>query len=202
MLPQRKHAYDLRQAIYSAGSDLHGKLAYMPTKRRQKSEFAVERGKKIKALREAKEKSQQGFAALIGVKDRETVSLYESGRIKEIDLGVVRQLILLGMDPRDLMEEPSILEMPETLTDIKPEARHIANSWAGLPAPLKSYLSSHIEIWEAMKKEHPTLAALMMTTTNEESAAVKNYYARVVKQQDEFKKANPLKKKVMEKKDE
>lgn len=170
---ERKRAYGIGQAVYSARGLTASKLAYMTSKRRQKSVFAVDRGKKIRELREGRTWSQEQLRERIGLDSREAVSQYETGSIKVISLPVVRKLMtVLGMRAEELLEDPSILtDEPQGLHKISAEARRIAYVWDELPPMLQAYLDEHITTWSRLKRNSPVLASMLSTKTDNKSRA-------------------------------
>lgn len=187
---ERKHVYAPRQVVYSPKYNNNRKLAYMGT--RTKTVFAINRGKKIRALRERMEFSQARFAELIGVDSREAVSQYESGTIKEISLPVVRELVKAGMSAEDLLEDPSIFEMTEAPIKASPAARRIAYAWDDMPAALRDYIISQVDWWQELKNKSPTLAMLLSGPHDAERE--KALYSIIENHDVKFRAENPIRK--------
>jgi len=119
--------------------------------RKPPSEFAIKRGRLIQRAREEAGLSQAQLAEKIGVTSREAVSQYESGKIGEISEKTCRALaFVLGLQPGDLAEDPSVYQFTEELPTMSAEARRIARKWDALPPQLRAWINSTISGYEVV----------------------------------------------------
>lgn len=126
------------------------KLAYMSKKRKPTDEWAIKRGAKMKKAREDLGYSQQAVADLCEIKDRETISQYESGLIKEIDAPQVPRLsIALGLPISDLSR--IITEARDEGADLRVStvARSLAYNFDRLPLMLQTQIRQLINVYES-----------------------------------------------------
>jgi hypothetical protein len=159
---ERKHVYIISQADYSENCDAPRKLAYMK-KRGPVSEFAVKRGKAIKAFRLncAPKLSQAGLADKLGLASREIISLYEAGWVDKIPAATLNKLISLGMAAAQLVRDGSELEMETVdMPTVSAAGRRIAFMWDKMPKELQDYMIEHIDSWEKFNKRSPLLASI------------------------------------------
>lgn len=115
-------------------------LAYMAT-RRKPTEFTLARGKLIQRARDAAKLSQAQLAKQLGLKSREVVSQYESGKIHEIGERTCRGLVaILGLRPEDLLEDPTMYQFSDELPTMSTEARRVARRWDSLPEHMRKWI--------------------------------------------------------------
>jgi transcriptional regulator with XRE-family HTH domain len=135
------------------------KLAYM-SKRKPKDSWAIQRGAAMRAARVALGKSQAEIAELAGVRDRETISQYESGLIADIDSGVIPKLATaLGMPPQQLSRTPWDARDEAADLRVSSVARQIAYSFDRYPLAIQNQIREAIARYEIMVKQHGKEAA-------------------------------------------
>lgn len=135
------------------------KLAYM-SKRKPKDSWAIQRGAAMRAARVSLGKSQAEIAELAGVKDRETISQYESGLIADIDPAVIPKLAAaLGVPAQQLSRTP--WDARDEAADLKVSsvARQIAYSFDRYPLAIQNQIREAIARYEIMVKQHGKEAA-------------------------------------------
>lgn len=94
--------------------------------------------------------SQAQLAEKLGLKSREIVSQYESGSIELIGERTCKGLVVvLGLRPEDLMEDPSVFQFSDELPTMSTEARRIARKWDSLPDHLRELLAKTIDEFDA-----------------------------------------------------
>lgn len=127
----------------------HSKLAYMTGKRLPKDPWAIARGEAMKAARQALGLSQAKVARLAGIKDRETISQYESGKIADIDSAVIPALSkALGMPVAALARDPINVRDEGADLRVGPVARQIAYNWDDFPLGLQNAIRHQIANYE------------------------------------------------------
>lgn len=131
---------------FTTGKIIAGrKLTYMG-KRKPPSEFALRRGGLIKGARESAGLSQAQLAEKLGLKSREIVSQYESGSIEQISERTCKGLIvILGLRPEDLTEDPSLFQFSDDLPTMSAEARRIARKWDSYPAHVREFIKKTMD---------------------------------------------------------
>lgn len=108
--------------------------------RKPPTEFTIKRGRLIQRARKKAEFSQARLADLIGLKSREIISQYESGKIHEISertcVGLVK---VLGLRPEDLLEDPHVYQLSKDaeMEKVSNEARRAARYWDEMPEHIK-----------------------------------------------------------------
>lgn len=130
-------------------------LTYMRKRREPTDAWAIERGKAMKAARLALGLTQARVAELAGIKDRESISQYESGLIKDIDPNEIPRLaIALGMPPQQLSRVP--WKGKDGVEDLRVSAvaRQIAYQFDAYPLALQNQIRSAIAAYDAMVKAH------------------------------------------------
>lgn len=116
------------------------------TTRKPPTDFAIRRGRLIQRAREEAGLSQAQLAERIGVKSREVISQYESGKIEQIGERTCRALVFtLGLLPSDLAEDPSVFQMADELPPLSAEARRVARQWDALPPHVRQLMVKMIE---------------------------------------------------------
>lgn len=135
------------------------KLAYM-SKRKPKDSWAIQRGAAMRAARVALGKSQAEIAELAGVKDRETISQYESGLIADIDPAVIPKLAAaLGMPPQQLSRTPWDARDEAADLRVSSVARQLAYSFDRYPLAIQNQIREAIARYEIMVRQHGKEAA-------------------------------------------
>lgn len=130
------------------------KLVYMG-RRQPKDQWAIERGAAMKAARLALGKSQAEIAELAGVKDRETISQYESGIIADIDPAVIPKLAMaLGLPAQRLSRTPWSARDEAADLKISNVARQIAYSFDQYPLAIQNQIRETIAKYESMVRLH------------------------------------------------
>lgn len=130
------------------------KLAYM-SRRKPKDEWAIERGVAMRAARVALGKSQAEIAELAGVKDRETISQYESGIIADIDPAVIPKLAMaLGLPAQRLSRTPWGARDEAADLRVSNVARQIAYTFDQYPLAIQNQIRETIAKYETMVKQH------------------------------------------------
>lgn len=130
-------------------------LTYMRKRREPTDAWAIERGKAMKAARVALGLTQARVAELAGIKDRESISQYESGLIKDIAPNEIPRLaIALGMPPQQLSRVP--WKGKDDVEDLRVSAvaRQIAYQFDAYPLALQNQIRSAIAVYDAMVKAH------------------------------------------------
>lgn len=135
------------------------KLTYM-SRRKPTDEWAIKRGAAMRAARAALGKSQAEIAELAGVKDRETISQYESGLIVDIAPDVIPRLAMaLGMPPQRLSRTPWGARDEGAELKVSSVARQIAYSFDRYPLAIQNQIRETIAKYEFMVKQHGQGAA-------------------------------------------
>jgi transcriptional regulator with XRE-family HTH domain len=135
------------------------KLTYM-SRRKPTDEWAIKRGAAMRTARAALGKSQAEIAELAGVKDRETISQYESGLIADIDPAVIPRLAMaLGMPPQRLSRTPWGARDEGAELKVSNVARQIAYSFDRYPLAIQNQIRETIAKYELMVKQYGKEAA-------------------------------------------
>lgn len=135
------------------------KLTYM-SRRKPTDDWAIKRGAAMRAARTALGKSQAEIAELAGIKDRETISQYESGLIADIAPDVIPRLAMaLGMPPQRLSRTPWGARDEAADLKISSVARSIAYSFDKYPLAIQNQIRETIARYEQMVKQHGKEAA-------------------------------------------
>lgn len=135
------------------------KLVYM-SRRKPTDEWAIKRGAAMRAARTALGKSQAEIAELAGIKDRETISQYESGLIADIAPDVIPRLAMaLGMPAQRLSRTPWGAKDEAADLKVSPVARSIAYSFDKYPLAIQNQIRETIAKYELMVKQHGKQAA-------------------------------------------
>jgi transcriptional regulator with XRE-family HTH domain len=114
----------------------------------------------MRAARTALGKSQAEIAELAGVKDRETISQYESGLIVDIAPDVIPRLAMaLGMPPQRLSRSPWGARDEGADLKVSNVARQIAYSFDRYPLAIQNQIRDTIAKYEHMVKQHGKDAA-------------------------------------------
>lgn len=135
------------------------KLTYM-SRRKSPDSWAIERGAAMRSARMALKKSQAQIAELAGVKDRETISQYESGVIADIDQAVIPRLAMaLGLPAQRLSRTPWGARDEASDLRISSVARQIAYSFDQYPLAIQNQIRETITRYETLVKQHGKAAA-------------------------------------------
>lgn len=114
----------------------------------------------MRAARKALGKSQAAIAELAGVKDRETISQYESGLIVDIDPPVIPRLAMaLGMPPQRLSRTPWGAKDEAADLKVSTVARSIAYSFDRYPLAVQNQIRETIAKYEHIVKQNGKEAA-------------------------------------------
>lgn len=114
----------------------------------------------MRAARTALGKSQLEIAELAGVKDRETISQYESGLIVDIAPDVIPRLAMaLGMPPQRLSRSPWGARDEGADLKVSSVARSIAYSFDKYPLAIQNQIRDTITKYELMVKQYGREAA-------------------------------------------
>lgn len=131
------------------------KLNYMSKKRTPKDPWAIARGAAMKEARRALGKSQAEIASLAGIKDRETISQYESGLIEDIDASLIPKLATaLGMPPQQLSRTPWNNRDEGLDLRVSTVARQIAYNFDEYPLIIQNQIRETIAKYESLVKQH------------------------------------------------
>jgi transcriptional regulator with XRE-family HTH domain len=109
----------------------------------------------MKAARKKLRLSQGEVARLAGINDRETISQYESGQIKDIDPAVIPLLaVALGLSPQQLSRGPWKAKDDAADLHVSPVAKKLAYSFDRYPLILQNEIRETIARYETLIKTH------------------------------------------------
>lgn len=141
------------------------KLTYMTSRRKQKDDWAIQRGAAMRSARQRLGKTQQEIANLIGMDDRETISQYESGTIKDIDPAYIPKLSLaLGMPAQQLSRTAWSARDEAADLKISTVARQLAYNFDKLPLAVQNQIRDAVANYERLVKAHGKEAADTLLT--------------------------------------